>query len=166
IENGLKTIRIPGRTEFVDVSDAYTVMVDYAHNGFALENLLKSLSQYQYKRLIVVFGCGGNRDVNRRYEMGKATYDFADVIIVTSDNPRDEDPLKIIKDITSVMDFCDKIILAIPDRGEAIKKAVNTADEGDIVVIAGKGHETYQIIGKNTIHFDDREAILSCRKEQ
>ena len=166
IEKGLKNIKIPGRAERVEVSNSFTTMVDYAHNGVALRNLLLSLKKYHPNRLVVVFGCGGNRDKNRRFEMGRAAFQLADCIIVTSDNPRDEEPSRIIEDITSVMSFCDKVILAIPDRKEAIRRAIECGRDGDIIVIAGKGHETYQIIGDKIIEFDDREAILSCRKEQ
>ena len=166
IEKGLKSVKIPGRAERVEVSNSFTTMVDYAHNGVALKNLLLSLKKYEPNRLVVVFGCGGNRDKNRRFEMGRAAYQLADCIIVTSDNPRNEEPQMIIEDITSVMSFCDKIILAIPDRKEAIRRAIEGGRDGDIIVIAGKGHETYQIIGDKIIEFDDREAILSCRKEQ
>ena len=166
IEQGLKTVKIPGRTEIVDLDNNLITMIDYAHNGISLENLLISLKQYNPSRLIVVFGCGGNRDKCRRYEMGKKAYDLADFIIITSDNPRNEDPENIIKDITSVMSFCHKVILAIPDRRMAIKRAIEEGRSGDIIVIAGKGHETYQIIGDKIVHFDDKEAVLSCRKEQ
>lgn len=161
----VENIKIPGRAETVPVSDEFTVMVDYAHNGIALKSLLKSLRQYEHNRLIAVFGCGGDRDPSRRKEMGRAASELADIIIVTSDNPRSEDPLKIIEEIKSHI-WEEKEVITIPDRREAIGKALETADKGDIIVIAGKGHETYQIIGEEVRHFDDREQILSFGKEK
>lgn len=166
IVKSLETVKIPGRAEIVNLCDDFTVMVDYAHNGIALQNLLKSLRKYNPKRLMVVMGCGGNRDRNRRFSMGKAAFELADYIIITSDNPRNEPPEDIIKDITSVMSFCNKVILAIPDRKEAIKRAISEGKRGDIIVIAGKGHETYQIIGDEIIDFDDKTVVLSCGKEK
>lgn len=165
IDQSLRNIRIPGRVERVEVNKDFTVLVDYAHNGIALKSLMESLREYNPDRIILVFGCGGNRDRNRRFEMGKVAVETADFIIVTSDNPRREDPGKIIDDITSVMRFQDKPILAIPDRKEAIERAVKEGKKGDIVVIAGKGHEAYQIIGEDIRHFDDKEVILSLREE-
>lgn len=164
IKNTLKDIKIPGRAETVDVSKDFTAMVDYAHNGKALESLLSNLKKYKPSRIIVVFGCGGNRDKNRRVEMGKAASELSDIIIVTSDNPRNENPYAIIEDIKDNIKNIDKV-LTVPDRREAIGTAIKIAHEGDIVIIAGKGHETYQIIGDNIIHFDDREELLSFRKE-
>lgn len=161
IEESLKKIKIPGRVERVPAPGDFTVLVDYAHNGLSLKSLLESLREYEPERIILVFGCGGNRDRNRRFEMGKAALEAADFIIVTSDNPRRENPQKIIDDITSVMKFQEKAILAIPDRRRAIERAAKEARKGDIVVIAGKGHETYQIIGNDIRHFDDKEVILS-----
>lgn len=161
IEESLKKVRIPGRVERIPTSGDFTVLVDYAHNGISLKSLMESLREYEPERIILVFGCGGNRDRNRRFEMGKAAMETADFIIVTSDNPRRENPLSIIDDITGVMKFQEKAILAIPDRRKAIERAVKEARCGDIVVIAGKGHETYQIIGDDIRHFDDKEVILS-----
>ena len=164
IKKALLDVKIPGRTELIKIKDL-SVMIDYAHNGVSLENLLTSLKEYYPNRLVLVFGCGGNRDRNRRFEMGKVAYKLADYIVITSDNPRNEKPTEIIKDITSEMDFCEKVILSIPDRKEAIKRAIRDGKKEDIIVIAGKGHETYQIIGSETIHFDDKEVIMSCGKE-
>lgn len=166
IEKGIDFVKIPGRTEMIPCPGDYKVMVDYAHNGEALRTLLGALKEHNPKRLILVFGSGGNRDKNRRFQMGRAAYDLADYIIVTSDNPRNEDPKEIIKDITSVMDFCHKPILVILDRKEAIERAMAEARAGDLIVIAGKGHEKYQIIGDKTVFFDDREVVLSYGKEQ
>ncbi len=165
IQEATNTVYIPGRSEVVPIGKAYVVLVDYAHNGKALKELLESLKKYEPRRLTVVFGCGGNRDRNRRFDMGKAAFQLADTIIITSDNPRRENPKEIIDDITSVMRFCDKTILAIPDRKKAIERAVEDGAKGDIIVIAGKGHETYQIIDDKIIDFDDKQVILSCGKD-
>ena len=166
IKEATRGISVPGRTEIVPSHQNYTVMIDYAHNGEALRTLLTSLKEFNPMRLILVFGSGGNRDKNRRYEMGEVAYNLADFIIVTSDNPRKEDPKQIIKDITNVMEFCDKPILVIPDRRKAIIRAMDEGRADDLIVIAGKGHEKYQIIGDKTIYFDDREVVLTYGKEQ
>ena len=165
IESSLNDIYIPGRLEIVISNNNFIVLVDYAHNGIALKNTLNSLKEFNPNRLMVIFGCGGNRDRNRRFEMGRVAFGLADYIIVTSDNPRNENPQTIIDDITSVMTFCDKVILAIPDRKAAIERAIKEARDGDILVIAGKGHETYQIIGENIIEFDDKQVVISCGKD-
>lgn len=170
IDSAMEKIRVPGRVEIVRVNAGFTAMVDYAHNGIALRNLLESLREYRPERIILVFGCGGNRDPGRRREMAMAAAGYADTIIITSDNPRREDPMKIIGDITWAVNETDvlheKQVLIIPDRKEAIETALNTAGKGDFAVIAGKGHETYQIIGTKVLHFDDREVILSWRKDE
>lgn len=164
IEETISNVKIPGRVEKVDIGEDFTVLVDYAHNGMALRSLLESLREYKPNRIILIFGCGGNRDRNRRFEMAEAAVKNADFIIVTSDNPRREQPQKIIEDITSKMKFCDKVILAIEDRRRAIQRAAAEAKIGDIIVIAGKGHETCQIIGDEIRHFDDKEVIMSCKR--
>ena len=163
IQRALSKVRVRGRAEMVKLNEDFTVLVDYGHNGPALESLLKALREYEPARLIAVFGCGGNRDKNRRSEMGKAAADLADFSVVTSDNPRKEDPMDIIHDISQAMSEEQGCYTVIPDRYEAIKWTVSQAQTGDIIVIAGKGHETYQIIGSEKRHFDDREAILSFR---
>ena len=165
IKKALNVSHIPGRAEVVPLKKPYIVMVDYAHNGEALGNLLECLRKYAPRRLMVVFGCGGQRDRNRRFDMGRAAFDIADYIIITSDNPRNEEPMAIIEDITSVMTFSEKVVLAIPDREKAIKRALMEAREEDIIVVAGKGHETYQIIGDKIIDFDDKQVIISCGKD-
>jgi len=157
----LAQIKVRGRAENVPFSEDFTVLVDYAHNGIALENLLRTLKEYRPFRLIAVFGCGGNRDPKRRSEMAQAASRFADFSVITSDNPRHEDPLAIIGDITASMDSCGGSYTVIPDRREAIEWAVKQGQPEDIIVIAGKGHETYQITGDVKTHFDDRE-IIQC----
>lgn len=166
IQRALSRIKVRGRAEIVKLNEDFTVLVDYAHNGPALESLLKSLREYEPARLIAVFGCGGNRDRNRRFEMGMAAARIADFSVVTSDNPRNEDPMDIIHDITQAMAEEQGCYTVIPERYEAIKWTVSQAQTGDIIVIAGKGHETYQLIGGHKRHFDDREAILSFREIQ
>lgn len=164
IEETIGNITIPGRAETVDTGKDFAVLVDYAHNGIALKSLMESLREYDPGRIILVFGCGGNRDRNRRFQMGKVAMETADFIIVTSDNPRREEPQKIMEDILSVMKIGEKPILAIGDRRRAIERAISEGRRGDIIVIAGKGHEAYQIIGTETRHFDDKEVILSMRE--
>lgn len=155
----LTRVKIPGRAELVE-GFCFPVIVDYAHNGVALESLLLSLRKYNPNRIILVFGCGGNRDRNRRYDMGRVAAKLADFVIVTSDNPRMEPPEEIIRDIMSVMNYDIIRVIEIADRRSAIQRALEEGRQGDIVVIAGKGHENYQIIKKDTIHFDDREVVM------
>jgi len=132
--------------------------VDYAHTDDALKNVLSALLAFKQKRLIAVFGCGGDRDRTKRPRMAKVAETYADVVIVTSDNPRTEEPMAIINEIVAGFSSLDKVIVEV-DRRAAIKKAVEMAKDGDIVLIAGKGHEDYQIIGKTKHHFDDREEV-------
>lgn len=155
----LAGIKVRGRTEPVETGRDFTVLVDYAHNGAALSSLLKELRGYRPNRLIVVFGCGGGRDISRRREMGRAAAAFADFSIITSDNPRNEEPLEIINDITKEIALAGGAFRVVPDRRQAIFAALEIAGAGDIIVIAGKGHETYQITGKEKRHFDDREVV-------
>ena len=165
----MREMKIRGRVELVPVSDDFTVMVDYAHNAMALKNLLLSLKKYKPKRLVCVFGCGGNRDRNRRFEMGKVAADLADFTIVTSDNPRKENPEKIIDDILIGINRSETQnpnYVVIPSRNEAIIYAINNGILGDVIIIAGKGHENYQIIGNKKIHFDDREIILKLEHKE
>ena len=158
----LADVRVRGRTEQVDLNEDFTVLVDYAHNGPALESLLSTLREYEPARLIPVFGCGGERDRNRRFEMGRCAAELADFTVVTSDNPRREKPMDIIRDIISAMAEEEGSYTVIPDRREAIRWTVSQAQTGDIIIIAGKGHETYQITGEEKRHFDDREEVLSA----
>lgn len=159
ISEEMKQIRVRGRVETVKVSDAFSVMVDYAHNGLALESLLSTLREYHPKRLVCVFGCGGNRAKDRRYDMGEVSSRMADLTIVTSDNPRFEEPETIIADIVSGIKRADGAYITIPDRREAIRYALSHAEPGDCIVIAGKGHEDYQEIRGVKYHMDDCEMI-------
>jgi UDP-N-acetylmuramoyl-L-alanyl-D-glutamate--2,6-diaminopimelate ligase len=134
------------------------VVVDYAHTDDALENLIRTARELNAKgRIITVFGCGGSRDRTKRPIMGELSGRLSDLSILTSDNPRQEDPLKIISDIVVGMQKSGGKYMIEPDRAKAIHAAIEEAQAGDIVLLAGKGHEDYQIFGDRTIHFDDRE---------
>ena len=155
---------VPGRLERVDLGQEYTVFVDYAHTGAALENVLSSLKLMPHARIITVFGCGGDRDRTKRAPMGQVSCALSDIAIVTSDNPRSEDPAQIFSDIEKGIAGKFANYEIIPDRKTAIRKAVSQAKKGDIVLIAGKGHETYQVLGDRTIHFSDAEEAASAIK--
>jgi UDP-N-acetylmuramoyl-L-alanyl-D-glutamate--2,6-diaminopimelate ligase len=149
---------VPGRMERVQISPSQeiSVIVDYAHTPDSLENLLKAARPFIAGKMICVFGCGGDRDRTKRPLMGKIAAQLADVVVVTSDNPRTEDPQKILNDILEGIPSSVKPIV-IGDRATAIRTAIGNAQPGDGVLIAGKGHEDYQILGTEKIHFDDRE---------
>jgi UDP-N-acetylmuramoyl-L-alanyl-D-glutamate--2,6-diaminopimelate ligase len=158
--------RIPGRMEFVEKGQEFRVVVDYAHTHEALRQLLITIRRLGPKRVILVFGCGGNRDRSKRPLMGRIGVRLADVVILTSDNPRNEDPVEIIKDIERGIPFwLRNRYRVIPDRKEAIHAAIKQAQSGDWVVIAGKGHETYQIVGNVFIPFDDRKVADDALNE-
>lgn len=146
---------VPGRFEVVDEGQPFTIIVDYAHTPDSLENVLTTVRQFAKGRIFAVVGCGGDRDRSKRPLMAQIAVKYADVPVFTSDNPRSEDPVAIIRDMEDGVKGSD--FVSIPDRSEAIHHAVNKAADGDIVVIAGKGHETYQIIGDKVIDFDDRK---------
>ncbi|HEX8720414.1 MAG TPA: UDP-N-acetylmuramoyl-L-alanyl-D-glutamate--2,6-diaminopimelate ligase [Pyrinomonadaceae bacterium] len=147
----------PGRFERVAHAGDFAVVVDYAHTDDALRNVLRTARDVGHGRVITVFGCGGDRDRTKRAPMGEAAAALSDVVIATSDNPRTEDPEAILRDIEEGLRAAGRPYLKIPDRREAIHRAVREARTGDIVVIAGKGHEDYQIVGTQKRHFDDRE---------
>ncbi|MDD5432186.1 MAG: UDP-N-acetylmuramoyl-L-alanyl-D-glutamate--2,6-diaminopimelate ligase [Candidatus Omnitrophica bacterium] len=153
---------VPGRLERVPFKGDFSVFVDYAHTEDALKNILESLRNLAKKRIIVVFGCGGDRDKTKRPKMGRVVTELADYAIITSDNPRSEDPLVIINDIKRGITRDNYSV--IPERLQAIKKSLSLAKQGDIVLVAGKGHENYQIIKGNKFHFDDREVVRRCLK--
>lgn len=148
----------PGRMEIVHQQPS--IIVDYAHTPDALDNVLKTLSPLKKGRLIVVFGCGGDRDKGKRPLMGKIAEQYADLAIITNDNPRSEDPQQIIADIRAGMLNKSKALI-IPDRKEAIAQAIALAEPEDVIVIAGKGHENYQQIGETRFHFSDQEVVRS-----
>ncbi|MDD5006131.1 MAG: UDP-N-acetylmuramoyl-L-alanyl-D-glutamate--2,6-diaminopimelate ligase [Candidatus Omnitrophica bacterium] len=164
IIKGLEEVYAPGRLERVDCSDI-NIFVDYAHTEDALRNVLSSLNKLKGRgRLILVFGCGGDRDKDKRPKMGKVASELADFVIITSDNPRSEDPEEIISDIKAGISKTNHI--ASVDRKEAIKKAIDMAGSQDIIIVAGKGHEDYQIVKDKKFNFSDRaviENILSQR---
>jgi len=158
IKEGIERLGgVPGRLERVVNDRGISVFVDYAHTPDALENVLNLLVRLKKGRLIVVFGCGGNRDAAKRPLMGAIAARIADEVIVTSDNPRNEDPMQIIADITKGLE--GKSFRVIGDRREAIFEGARMAKPGDVLIVAGKGHEDYQIIGNTTLHFSDREVI-------
>jgi len=155
---------VPGRLELIKSDNGFSVFVDYAHTDDALFNVIKSLRQVSSGRIIVVFGCGGDRDKSKRPKMGRVVTELADMAIITSDNPRSEVPQAIIDDIKRGIEKDNYCVVS--DRREAIKKSLDSALSGDIVLIAGKGHEDYQIIGGLRQHFDDREVVKKCLKFQ
>ncbi len=159
MRKALKSASVKGREETVRVSDDFTLMIDYAHNAMALQSLLETLREYQPHRLICVFGCGGNRSKMRRYEMGEVSGNLADLTVITSDNPRDEDPDDIIADIVTGIKKTNGAYLTISDRREAIAWAIHHGEPGDIIVLAGKGHEDYQEIRGVRYPMDERELI-------
>jgi UDP-N-acetylmuramoyl-L-alanyl-D-glutamate--2,6-diaminopimelate ligase len=153
---------VPGRLENITVKEDFLVFVDYAHTPDALDNAIKTLRQLTKKKVIVVFGCGGERDRTKRPKMGKVVSELADYAIITNDNPRSESPQEIIADIQKGIakgNYC-----VVLDRLEAIKKSLSLANRGDIILIAGKGHEDYQVLKDGTVYFDDRQAVRECLK--
>ena len=158
--NGVK-----GRCEVIPTGLDFTVICDYAHTPDAVENILRSVKEYTENDLICLFGCGGNRDAAKRPKMAKAAAKYADKLIVTSDNPRNEEPEAIIKDILVGLEGTDVNYDVVVDRKEAIFHALKIAEKGDIIVLAGKGHEDYQILaGMEHIHFDEREIVAEGLK--
>lgn len=158
---------VPGRMERVQISPEQDIsaIVDYAHTPDSLENLIKAARPFITGKTICVFGCGGDRDRTKRPQMGKIAAELADLAVVTSDNPRTEDPEKILQDILAGIDG-DRQVLVISDRAAAIRAAIIQAQPGDGVLIAGKGHEDYQILGTEKIHFDDREQARAALQER
>ena len=148
---------VPGRFERVDEGQPFTIIVDYSHTDDALRNAIAAARSITSKRVITLFGCGGDRDRTKRPLMGQAASELSDVVVLTSDNPRSEDPLQIMNDVLVGIRRSDTKTIVEPDRGAAIHKALEEARAGDLVLLAGKGHETYQIFRDKTIHFDDRE---------
>ena len=167
IQSGLeKAGQVPGRFEFVDRGQLCQIVIDFAHTPDGLEKVLDEAKMYmlagvEQQRLIVVFGCGGDRDRGKRSQMGEIAARLADVVVVTSDNPRSEDPELIIEEIVAGIDLQESKVQLIvePDRACAIKQALDIASKNDFVVLAGKGHEDYQIFRDETIHFSDKEEV-------
>lgn len=165
MKKALKEAKTKGRIEMIKVSDEFTLMIDYAHNAMSLESLLTTLKEYQPKRLVCLFGCGGNRSKLRRYEMGEVSGKLADLTIITSDNPRFEEPQAIIDDIKQGMAKTDGKYVEIADRKEAIRYAIEHGQPGDVIVLAGKGHEDYQEIKGKKYPMDERVLIAEVLEE-
>ena len=165
IKKGLENVSVPGRCEIVtkDYNLGYEIIVDYAHTPDGLDNILKTAREFTEGKLISVFGCGGDRDKTKRPIMGRIGTELSDIAIITSDNPRTEEPLNIIGDVVKGIEKENYVV--VENRREAIKKAMELAGAGDVIVIAGKGHEDYQILKDKTIHFDEREVIAEIIKE-
>lgn len=166
IKKALLKAHVKGRIEMVKVSDQFTLMIDYAHNAMALESLLTTLLEYHPKRLVCLFGCGGNRSRQRRYEMGEISGKLADLTVITSDNPRFEDPQAIIEDIKTGIQKTNGRYVEICDRKEAIAYVIDHGQAGDIIVLAGKGHEDYQEICGKKYPMDERVLIAEILKER
>ncbi len=160
-----KIKQVKGRAERVSIPKNFTVIIDYAHTPDGLENILKCIKGFTKGKIITVFGCGGDRDKSKRAEMGRIAGELSNIAVVTSDNPRTENPLLIINDILNGMEKTKSKLAIIENRRQAIEFALSKARRGDVVLLAGKGHETYQIIGNEKIHFDEREIIKEYFKE-
>jgi UDP-N-acetylmuramoyl-L-alanyl-D-glutamate--2,6-diaminopimelate ligase len=158
IARGIARCRaVPGRFERVDEGQPFVVAVDYAHTDDALRNVISMARSLDPKRVITLFGCGGDRDRTKRPIMGQVAAELSDFVVLTSDNPRSEDPLDIMNDVLVGLRRKDTACLVEPDRATAIRRAIEEARPGDILILAGKGHETYQVLKEQTIPFDDRE---------
>jgi len=159
IRSGIeKIVTLPGRLEKIDCGQDFLVFVDYAHTGNGLENALKTVRELKPKRILTVFGCGGDRDKSKRPEMGRISSELSDKIFITSDNPRNEEPLDIIKQIIKSIAHKKNYVVEV-DRLKAIEEALKEAKKGDVVLVAGKGHETYQVFKDVTLPFDDRQEV-------
>lgn len=162
----LNNVKVPGRSEVVDIQKTFTVILDYAHTPSSLEAILSSVKKYAKGRVICVFGCGGNRDIPKRAMMGEISGKLADFTVITTDNPRDEEPAKIMGNIEEGIKQTKGLYKCIENRKAAIRFAMRIAWKNDIIIIAGKGHETYQILKNNKkIHFDDRKVVKELAEE-
>lgn len=159
IREALSVVKVKGRLEPVAVSNHFTMMIDYAHNAMSLESLLTTLKEYNPKRLVCMFGCGGNRSKLRRYEMGEISSRLSDLTVVTSDNPRNEEPQDILDDIIIGVKKSTGDYVTIIDRKQAIRYCIENAKEGDVIILAGKGHEDYQEIKGVKYKMDERDLI-------
>lgn len=165
IIDGLRVARVKGRVEPVEVNGNYTLLIDYAHNALSMENVISTLRQYNPNRLITMFGAGGNRPKIRRYEMGEASGRLSDLSVITEDNSRFEDVMDIIEDIKTGIAKTDGKYVVVPNRRDAIKYCIDNAQDGDIIVLAGKGHEDYQEINGVKYHMDEREIVAEILAE-
>ncbi len=165
MNKALKSARVRGRIEMIEISPDFTLMIDYAHNAMALESLLTTLREYKPERLVTVFGCGGNRARDRRFEMGEVSGRLSDLTVITSDNPRFEEPEAILDDIVTGIQRTDGEYIKMIDRKEAIAYAIHNAKKGDVIILAGKGHEDYQEIKGVKHPMDERVLIEEILKE-
>lgn len=165
IKQAMLDVKVKGRVEMVPISNRFTLMIDYAHNAMSLESVLSTLKEYQPKRLVCMFGCGGNRSKDRRFEMGEISSNIADLTVVTSDNPRFEEPEAIIEDITVGVKRGKGEYISIINRKDAIKYCIENANDGDVIILAGKGHEDYQEICGVKHHMDERDLIKEILDE-
>ncbi len=156
---------VKGRAEVVPTGKDFTVVIDYAHTPDGLDNICRTLKECCAGRLVTLFGCGGDRDKTKRPQMGKIAADLSDFVVVTSDNPRTEDPSAIIADILVGMQDVKTPYTVIENRIDAIRWAIANAQAGDTLLLAGKGHETYQILATGTIHLDEREVVAAALAE-
>ncbi len=159
IKKALSKVAVKGRVEIIPVSSKYSVIIDYAHNGISMTNILNTMREYHPKRIVSLFGCGGNRSKTRRYDMGEISGRLSDFTIITEDNSRYEDINDIMNDIEIGLKKANGKYIKIEDRKEAIKYAIENAKEGDIILLLGKGHETYREKNGVREHFDEREVI-------
>ncbi len=162
ILHGLEHVEVRGRVESVPTGRGFSVLIDFAHNGVSTESVLNTLREYKPNRIMAIFGCGGNRSKLRRYEMGEAVGNLAELAIVTSDNPRTEDVMDIVEDIKVGLAKTNGEYVVIPDRQEAVNYAVEQAQDGDMIILLGKGHEEYQEINGIKHHYSEREAVANA----
>ncbi len=160
-----KATSVKGRVELLKTDTPFGVIIDYAHTPDGLEKALNAVRGFTKGRVITLFGCGGDRDKTKRPKMGRMATDLSDIVIVTTDNPRTEDPEEIIKDILIGVVGSKAEVISITDRTEAIKYALSIARTGDTILLAGKGHETYQVIGTERVHYDEREVVFKALEE-
>ncbi len=165
IRKALRAVKVKGRVEPVKISDRFTLMIDYAHNAVSLQSILMTLREYEPKRIVCLFGCGGNRSRDRRFDMGEISSEYADLTVITSDNPRSENPADIMKDIETGVKRRNGAYIMIEDRKEAIRHCILNAKDGDVIVLAGKGHEDYQEINGVKHPMDERVLIREIVEE-
>lgn len=165
ILHALEHVKVQGRVEVMPVSEDFSVLIDFAHNGVSSESVLSTLREYNPHRIVSIFGCGGNRSKVRRYEMGEVIGRMSELAIITSDNPRRENVMDIIEDIKVGMAKSEGTYVVIPDREEAVAYALEHAEKGDMIILLGKGHEEYQEINGIKYHYSDREAVVKGMKK-
>ncbi|MCH5185996.1 MAG: UDP-N-acetylmuramoyl-L-alanyl-D-glutamate--2,6-diaminopimelate ligase, partial [Oscillospiraceae bacterium] len=166
IKKGLESVEgVTGRVEVLDTGTDYKVIIDYAHTPDGIKNIISTVAEFAEGRVITLFGCGGDRDITKRPIMGEIAGELSDYCIITSDNPRTEEPMNIIRDIESGMKKTGCEYIVIEKRREAIGYALDFAQKGDVIILAGKGQETYQIIGNEKIDFDERVIVHQYLKK-